>query len=165
MKALLLAILILVAVELGYPLLNESTGNVCSALERRLITLTTPRHAATAVTLAALQRTFSNGAVLRTVMKKRNPNLPPVLTCGLAYWRLLLNHNQAEPLIKELAADYRGDRNDRLLGPPPTPAEQAKAASRALLNPAPAAAPAAPPPPRYPASDRRQLDRVIGNQR
>ena len=53
---------------------------------------------------------------------------------------------------------------DRLLGPRPTAAEQAKAASSALANPAPAVQPGAAAP-RYPASARRQLDRVIENQR
>jgi membrane protein required for colicin V production len=51
---------------------------------------------------------------------------------------------------------------NRLLGPQPTAAEQAKAASRALVNPAPAAAPGAAPPPRYPASDRREMNRLNG---
>lgn len=52
-----------------------------------------------------------------------------------------------------------------LLGP--SAKEQAKDAMRALVNPAPTAAPkpnAAAPPPNYAPNDQRQLDRVIGNQ-
>ncbi|HVC57024.1 MAG TPA: CvpA family protein [Stellaceae bacterium] len=49
-----------------------------------------------------------------------------------------------------------------------TPATQAEDAMRALLNPAPAKpakSDSAPPSPNYPARERHQLDRVIGNQR
>jgi membrane protein required for colicin V production len=68
------------------------------------------------------------------------------------------------PSLKQKSADAA----DALLGGfgQATAAEQAKAASGALLTPAPTVAqPGAAAPPAYKAGERRQMDRIINNQR
>jgi hypothetical protein len=174
MKTILLMTLVPIVIAIGYPLVNEDTGNECSALESRLITILSTQEPdrSSVIFFSALQRSISNGAFARSLVKQRNPDMPPVLTCGLAYWRLVFHPNQAEAMIKELATGGQigGEATGELMktiDPRTAPKAEADKAIRALETPVPDAAPkpAAAPAPSYPAGDRRQLDRVIGTQR
>src|SRR5260370_12516436 len=106
MKTLLLIALVLFGIAIGYPRVNEETTNVCSALESRLITILSAREhdRPAAVFLGALQSVLPNGSLARSMVKLRSPDAPPVLTCGFAYWQLVLDRGRAESMITELVA-------------------------------------------------------------
>lgn len=109
MRVLAAAILVLVVIAIGYPLVNEEADNVCSALERRLIMLSAENADPSATLfIGALQGTLSNGAVARSLMKRRNPDLPPFVACGIAYWRVLLDPGEARPLVNAVDLVPRG---------------------------------------------------------
>ena len=122
MKWLLLVVLLLAAIAIGYPLLNEDAGNECSALERRLITALSERNhdPATVLFLQALQSSFSNGAVVRSMVKRRSPDMPAGIACGIAYWRILFDPDQAEAMLNELLATRHAAAPRR--APTPAPA-------------------------------------------
>ena len=71
-----------------------------------------------ALVLGALQSALSNGSIVRNLMKRRDPDIPPFLTCGLAYWRVLLDPDQAEPIINALGTPARTGENARPAGKP-----------------------------------------------
>src|SRR3984893_14393246 len=93
MKTLIGAIILVVTITIGYPLLNEGPSNVCSALEMRLITLESRKsgNLATAAFLAALQGSLSNGSLAMSIVKQQHPDLPPIVGCTLTYWQTIFN--------------------------------------------------------------------------
>jgi hypothetical protein len=90
------------AVLVGYPLLNESSGSMCGALERRVLTLQSasqPRRSGDAFGTAlagAFANAVSNGFVASAVLKQRYPDVPPVLACTVGYWNLMLDPAAAQ---------------------------------------------------------------------
>jgi hypothetical protein len=165
MKILLVGIFLFAVIGIGYPLVNEETSNACSALERRLITTlsTRDRSSSAAIVLGSLQSAFSNGSLVRSMVKQRSPNVPPLLTCGLAYWRVLFDPDATESMIDELAKSAGTEELIRTIDPKGAAAAEAEKAMRALANPT--ANPDATPGRSYPPRDQRELDRLIGTQR
>jgi hypothetical protein len=182
MKALLLGVLFVLAVGVGYPLINEGTTSACSALERRLITSlpTTSPDLSTVVVLGSLQKSLSNGSFTTTMVKQRSPNVPPFVSCGLAYWQITVDPGKAQAMINELLSGKPTNFGViNRTGSPAAPANEviktvspaieADEAMRALTNPTaprPAATADQPAPtPTYKPSDQRELNRLINNQR
>jgi hypothetical protein len=85
MKFVFLLLVITGAAFIGYPLLNEDASSECSALERRLITIT--QQAENRALLGVLQSSLSNGSVVAAAAKQNYPNLPTALTCAVTYWQ------------------------------------------------------------------------------
>jgi hypothetical protein len=104
MRLLLLGVLLLAGIAVGYPLLNENTNDLCNALERRLISVITAdqKDPGAVIFLGILQKSFSGGSLVRTLIKQREPNLPPDVACGAAYWRLVLDPAGARALLERL---------------------------------------------------------------
>jgi hypothetical protein len=181
MKALLFSVLLVLAVGIGYPLVNEDTTSACNALERRLITSlpTASPDLSTVVVLGSLQKSLSDGSFTTTMVKQRSPNVPPFVSCGLAYWQITVDPGKAQAMINELLSGKPTSFGViNRIGPPAasadeviktlSPAMDADKAMRALTNPtAPPAATAdqPTPAPTYKPSDQRELNRMINNQR
>jgi hypothetical protein len=122
----------------GYPMLNEDTGNLCGALESRLISLAEMRDAdqSSKIILLSLQSSLSNGSVIRVALKQQHPDVPVSLACGITYWRLMFN---PDSIKRELNADSRREI-PQIEGVAPvdgTPdrAREAQKAMRALSSP------------------------------
>lgn len=105
----LLAIILVGAVFFGYPILNEDANSVCNALEKKFVTLVSVRTAtneqdAVAHTLAgALLSALSNGQFASRFVKQIYPNSPPVLGCGMAYWKLVVNPSKVDKIAESFA--------------------------------------------------------------
>ena len=98
MTKLIILFIFILGVFVGYPLLNEDTGSVCSALERRLISTAShdqmrPQDEQERVKMAMVSglQALSNGAFASSVIKEKYPNLPPSLGCAFTYWRLIID--------------------------------------------------------------------------
>lgn len=105
----LLAMILVVAVFFGYPILNEDASSVCNALEKKFVTLFSMRIAtndrdAVAHTFAGiLLSELSNGQFASRYVKKIYPNTPPVLGCGTAYWKLVVNPSIVDRIAEDPA--------------------------------------------------------------
>jgi hypothetical protein len=173
MKAFVFAISLILLIGFGYPMLNEDTGNLCSALERRLISLAY-RHDSDQsgkIILGSLQSSLSNGSVVRIALTQQHPDMPASLTCGLTYWRAMLDPGDVKrelnpealreiPQVKSAAPTDDAQRElDR--------AKDAQKAMRALSSPvAPSLVkPGEEQAPNYKPGDRRDMNRLIENAR
>jgi hypothetical protein len=162
MKMLIGAIIVVVAITIGYPLLNDGPSFMCSALEKRLIALESQKSGNQAETafLVTLQRALSNGSLATSIVKQQHPDLPPVVGCTLTYWQTVLDPAGAEESVIEqvksaAAADEALER-----------AKDAQKAMRALSSPiAPLPKAGQEQAPAYKPSDRSDMDRLIENPR
>lgn len=161
MKMLIGAIIVVVAITVGYPLLNEGPSLMCDALEKRVIALESRKSGNQAETafLVTLQRALSNGSLAMSIVKQQHPDLPPVVGCTLTYWQTILDPAGAEERMIEQVKSAAADDATRAL--------DAQKAMRALSSPA-APLPATPghaQVPAYKPGDRRDMDRLIENPR
>jgi hypothetical protein len=168
MKMLIGAIIVMVvAIAIGYPLLNEGPSLMCDALEKRVIAALESRESgnqAQTAFLVALQRVLSNGSLAMSIVKQQHPDLPPVVGCTLAYWQTVLDPAGAEErMIEQVKRATAADDAQRAI----ERATDAQKAMRALSSPV------APQPaksgqeqaPAFKAGDRREMDRLIENTR
>jgi hypothetical protein len=130
MKALLVCIAVAVVIAVGYPLVNEDTTSTCSALERRLITVssTDKRDLPALLALGALQRSVSDGAFATALVKQQSPNVPASVSCTVTYWRVLVDPRQAQAIIQG------GTRGSFKVPQVVSPSAEAEKAMRALSN-------------------------------
>jgi hypothetical protein len=79
----------------GYPLLNESTGNSCVALEKRWYTVAVLSENKSLVESAVIRSLIEAGEGLfaREYARKERPEIPPVVTCYYYYWRSFLDND------------------------------------------------------------------------
>jgi hypothetical protein len=90
-----------------YPMLNEEAGNVCHALEKRVISVAYYARAGAKTDLmggaflGALAASVSNGEVASAVIKSRYPNAPPQVGCTLVYWKIIYKPDLAISLARE----------------------------------------------------------------
>src|SRR5258708_7108866 len=98
MKYIVGILLILIVIFFSYPLLNEDTSNTCSAVEKRLIKTLNPKDLSSVIILNSFQNFVSNGNFVSAAVQQYNPNIPPFMSCDLAYWRMLLDPHAAEQM-------------------------------------------------------------------
>lgn len=79
----------------GYPLVNEDTGNACSALEKRWYTLTSTTEDKSLVGSVVIRSLIEagEGVFASEYVRKQLPNIPPTVTCYYYYWRSFLDEN------------------------------------------------------------------------
>ena len=97
MRKLILLVVIVLAVAYGGPLVAESTGSPCDALEKRVVAVNTPGPAPKDADFDALRRAFlsslqgfSSGSFATEYVRRQHPNLPVGVGCTLEYWRSFL---------------------------------------------------------------------------
>ena len=97
-------------------------------------------------------------------MKQRYPNVPPVVTCGAAYWRLVIDSRQAGAMINEfLSGKHTESPAAEDILQKTNAAIEAEKARRALAT-APTQTGTEPAqPPTYKPGDQKTLDRLINN--
>ena len=144
MKAFIFAIGLIVLIGFGYPVLNEDTWSLCSALERHLISHEHDSDQSNKIILGFLQSSLSNGSLVRVALKQLHPYMPVSLICGLTYWRVMIDPDYVE----RLKADARRELNAE------ERAKEFEKAMRALSSPSasgPASQPSPPARQPYPA--------------
>lgn len=99
MKKLLIpsaVIVVALAVFVSYPLVNESTGSACKALERRALTLSAQDGGPESLIIAALARQLlraGKGKIAAEFSRQNNPDIPVSLSCTLNYWHSLIDRD------------------------------------------------------------------------
>jgi hypothetical protein len=107
MKTILILLALLVAVFAAYPLINEGTASPCAALEGRVLTLASREGGPEAVIVAALARELlkaGDGRLAEGFSRRKNPDVPAVLSCTANYWRSLFDRDL---LLKEFRREFR----------------------------------------------------------
>jgi hypothetical protein len=91
----LIILLAFIAFLAGYPLVNEDTGNACSALEKRWYTLTSTTEDKSLVGSVVIRSLIEagEGVFASEYVRKQLPNIPPAATCYYYYWRSFLDEN------------------------------------------------------------------------
>jgi len=86
-----------VAAFLAYPSINEGANSACHALEKKAVaTLAahSPKHGNDAlgdILGGSVVSAFSKGELASIYIKRRYPNVPPMVGCATMYWRLMFN--------------------------------------------------------------------------
>ena len=97
MRKLILLVVVALAVAYGAPLIEESTGSPCDALEKRYVAVNTPGQSTRDPDFDALRRAFlgslqgfSSGSFATEYVRRQHPNLPVGIGCTVEYWRSFL---------------------------------------------------------------------------
>lgn len=101
MKAILGLVAIILAIGIGYPMVNEETSSSCHALEKKALPIIAknmaaerdPRNATSYAATSRFLGALTNGEVATALIKEAYPNVPPVAGCSLAYWKLMFDPN------------------------------------------------------------------------
>lgn len=97
--------IVFVAVFFAYPLVNEGTRSSCKALERRALTLVSMEGGPEGLIIAALGRQLlrqGKGRIAAEFSRRRNPDIPVVLSCTTNYWHSLFDRSW---LVQEIAGN------------------------------------------------------------
>jgi hypothetical protein len=103
---ILLALLVAGAAAYGLPLVSESAGTTCNALEKRFIAVSFPARGTSNPDpdLAALGRAFlgglqnfSKGSFATEYALREYPNLPSGIGCVVLYWRTVVSPDTIRP--------------------------------------------------------------------
>ena len=103
MKFIGVLVLLAAAAIFGPGLLENTGGNSCSALEKKLIALASgasgkQQDAAARAFLMSMLQGASNGRLAEALMQQKFPNIPVMLSCPLGYWRVLVEPPTEEEL-------------------------------------------------------------------
>src|SRR5258706_7888692 len=97
MRKLILLVVVVLAFAYAAPLVAESTGSPCDALEKRFVAVNTHGQAPRDPDFDALRRGFlgslqgfSSGSFATEYVRRQHPNLPVGLGCTLEFWRSFL---------------------------------------------------------------------------
>jgi hypothetical protein len=85
-RSILVLILIAVAFLWGPQVLESATG-ACDALEQKMVAKETEGSQLGNDLGAALVQNLSGGAIAEAAMRDRHPNLPPLVSCAMEYWK------------------------------------------------------------------------------
>lgn len=172
MVKIILLLLALAVVFIGYPLLNEDTASPCSALALRAINEAGPKDNASSPVLNTLIVRLVGGPVTKEYAWRRNPNLPPFITCSALYWQTVIDPSSTGEVWADLRGSGLGGTKStgnavqpRQAVPPtvqdyPPPAD--KPQDRADQTAPPTVQDY--PPPAYRQQDRADMDRLINQQ-
>jgi hypothetical protein len=100
---LVIVAVVLVGVAAGYPMLNENASGVCSALERRMLTLAmlaSGKGTGTGLIGIGLLGAFSNGDLAQIAAKRDYPSMPPIAGCSLIYWQTMFDPHSFQQMMK-----------------------------------------------------------------
>jgi len=89
-KRLALAVILLAVVFLWAPQVLESASGACDALEQKMVARETQGSQLGNDLGAALMQNLSGGAVAEAAMRDKHPDMPPLVTCALQYWKVML---------------------------------------------------------------------------
>lgn len=114
MKGFLVLLVLVVAGAVAYPLVNEDVSSPCKAVERRAIASVTPgpgagpgarrgEDAMTRAFISSIVGGLSDGAIAAAVVKQQHPNLPAVVGCTVAYWRMVIDPSSVETMMRQAA--------------------------------------------------------------
>lgn len=90
MKRLILLLILVGAAFLWAPQVLESATGACDALEQKMVAKETSGSQLGNDLGAALVQNLSGGAVAEAAMRDRHPNLSPMISCALEYWKSTL---------------------------------------------------------------------------
>ncbi|TDQ80837.1 hypothetical protein A8950_2705 [Dongia mobilis] len=88
MRRLVLVIVLLAVAFLWAPQVLESASGACDALEQKMVAREAKGSQLGSDLGAALMQNLSGGAVAEAAMKDKHPNLPPLVSCALEYWKV-----------------------------------------------------------------------------
>lgn len=86
MKRLIVTLLLIAVAFIWAPQVVESAANSCAALEQKMVAAETSGSSLG----SALVQSLSGGTLGEEVMRDRYPNLPPLVSCSLEYWKMTL---------------------------------------------------------------------------
>jgi hypothetical protein len=105
MVRIIVLLILLVAVFIGYPLLNEDTASSCSALAFRAIDKAGPPGDTSSHTVNSLLARLVGGAGTMEYARRRSPYLPAFLTCSALYWQTVIDPSSVAKVWADLGGD------------------------------------------------------------
>lgn len=119
-KRRLVIVAALIAMLGGYPLLNESAGSSCAALEKRWYTVAISSDNKSLVESAVIRSLIEAGEGLfaKEYARKERPEIPPVVTCYYYYWRSFLDEGWLRAIKPSQVSEFsmRGGERVAIVG-------------------------------------------------
>ena len=110
-KFWLIFLAVIVSAVFDYPMLNEQASGVCSAAERRFLSLAALAQgdgtsSPLGLAVAGALGSASGGLMGASVAKREFPDVPPFIGCTVLYWRMFSDPGSVQQAF--LAAQQNG---------------------------------------------------------